>query len=522
MAQAVVYSRTMARLIVPITSSTKEQVLTDCCRARECGADMVELRLDYLPPLRHEDLAAIRRAAPDLQLLVTPRSPREGGVWEADDSTRIDRLRQVVEGADAIDLELDTWVRSQDLLETEIRPHCASRFLILSAHDFQGRPRDLARLIERMNTMEECQVVKVAFTARHISECFELFDLMYANIKPVIAVAMGDAGVITRILAKRFPRSFGTFASLERGRESAPGQLTIDELKRLYRWDALSLETAVYGVIGYPVGHSMSPAIHNPAFEAAGLDAVYVPLLIEPTYEHFEDFLREALARPWFGLAGCSVTIPHKANALKFARQRQAEIEPLAERIGAVNTLTFRDGRVRAHNTDYAGALDALTAGMGCSRSDLAGIEVAVLGAGGAARGIVAGLRDCGARVTIYNRTLERARELADEFDCKAAPLTEAVRAGTKVIINATSIGMHPHVEASPLAADRLRPDMTVFDTVYNPLSTKLLREAGQVGCRTVDGVCMFVNQAAAQFEIWTGLRAPRDLMRQAVLARLA
>lgn len=522
--------RNMTRLIVPLTSTTAEQARADLKQALEAGAELIELRLDYLADLTADDIAALRRMAGDeIPLLLTARCREEGGVWDADETHRMSRLIDLAPHGDLCDIELATWERSANVrqkIELALQRlrggnrDGASARLVLSSHDFQQRPANLCRIVETMNGVGECGVAKIVFAARHISETFELFDLMHSNPKPILAIAMGEAGVITRILAKKFG-AFGTFASLGQGRESAPGQVSIEQMKNVYRWDAINRDTAVYGVIGHPVGHSMSPAIHNAAFDRCGINAVYVPLLIEPSYDHFVDFLRHALDRDWFDLRGCSVTIPHKANAIKLVHALSGYIEPLAARIGAVNTLTFGDGKIAAHNTDYAGSLDALTGAMGCTRADLKGLSAAVLGAGGAARALVAGLCDCGCRVTIYNRTPERAKELADDFRCTAAPIDERVRAGTQIVVNATSIGMHPKSDDTPLPADRMHPDMVVFDTVYNPIETRLLREAKQVGCRTADGVAMFVNQAAAQFERWTGKTAPRERMREVVVARL-
>ena len=195
--------------------------------------------------------------------------------------------------------------------------------------------------------------------------------------------------------------------------------------------------------------------------------------------------------------------------------------EPLADKIGAANTViierraTSDERRLSAYNTDYAGALDAITQGMGIERTDLRGVPVAVVGAGGVSRAIVAGLTDAGARVTIYNRTLERAQELAVDFHCLAAGLDELSRLDTKLLINCTSIGMHPHVDATPVPAERIKPDMAVFDTVYNPAETLLLKQAKDKGAQTIDGVAMFVNQAAAQFRLFTGRDANPVLMRR-------
>jgi shikimate dehydrogenase len=215
-------------------------------------------------------------------------------------------------------------------------------------------------------------------------------------------------------------------------------------------------------------------------------------------------------------------------------------IEPLVARIGAANTLVIgwqrqaklADGldasvtspvktgcqrRLAGYNTDYAGALDAVTAGMGIERQDLRDMPVAVVGAGGVSRAIVAGLTDAGAKVTIYNRTQARAQELAVEFGCESAGLDGLSHLGAKLLINCTSIGMHPHVDATPVPAEYIRPDMTVFDTVYNPAETLLLKQARAQGATTIDGITMFVNQAAAQFKLFTGQPANRSVMRNVV-----
>ncbi len=208
-------------------------------------------------------------------------------------------------------------------------------------------------------------------------------------------------------------------------------------------------------------------------------------------------------------------------------RRKGGFIEPLADKIGAMNTLlierraTSDERRLQAYNTDYAGALDAITQGMGIERRDLRGVPVAVVGAGGVSRAIVAGLTDAGANVTIYNRTVERAQELAADFGCRAAGLDDLPHLDAKLLINCTSIGMHPHVNATPVPAGSLKPDMAVFDTVYNPAETLLLKQAKAKGVKTIDGVAMFVNQAAAQFRLFTAESANVERMRDVVLESL-
>jgi 3-dehydroquinate dehydratase/shikimate dehydrogenase len=310
-----------------------------------------------------------------------------------------------------------------------------------------------------------------------------------------------------------------TFASIDEQTATAPGQLTIAQFKDLYRYDSIDPDTQLFGVIADPVGHSLSPAIHNACFAQMNMNRLYLPLLVQGGQDRFDSFLRSALLRKWLHVRGFSVTIPHKENALRFARQSGGFIEPLAEKIGAVNTLIITtDGRLKAYNTDYAGALDAITAGMGIASPDLSGLSVAVIGAGGVARAIIAGLSDARAKIRIYNRTVEKAQRLAKDFGCESAGLEELPNLDAKLVINCTSIGMHPNIDESPLPDGCLTKDMTVFDTVYNPAETLLLKQAKQAGAKTIDGISMFVNQAASQFKLFTGADADPRLMRKTVV----
>ncbi|MCP4375728.1 MAG: shikimate dehydrogenase, partial [bacterium] len=389
--------------------------------------------------------------------------------------------------------------------------------IISSHHDFETCPDDLDQQAEKLDA-SPAAVNKIAFNTTNPADTLRAFDVVRNSSKPTIALAMGDTGLASRILAGKFG-AFGTFATLAEDMASAPGQPTVSELRELYRWDAINAETELYGVIGCPVGHSMSPAIHNAAFGAAGVNGVYVPLLIEPGSENFNNFLEALLARPWLGWRGLSVTIPHKHNALEFVGEENCD--PLAVRIGAVNTITISpEGTLRGDNTDYAAAIDALCDTMGIERQGLAGREVAVLGAGGAARAIVAALTHYNASVSVYNRTVSRAEALAGEFGASSAGLDAAANMQAEIVINCTPIGMHPQVDASPL--EQIPASVKVlFDTIYNPIGTQLLAMARKAGCLSVTGVDMFVNQAVAQFETWTGKQAPRDVMREVVMNKL-
>ncbi len=495
-------------LICTLTGATVPAMLADLAAAAKAGAQAVEFRLDYLAdPPDEADLKALLADAP-VKTIATYRPVRQGGHYDGDEADRLAILRKAAElGADYVDIEDD--------VPPSAWPAGA---VIASNHDFAGCPRDLDAIAARLEASPAAVNKKVAFAAAGPEDALRAFDVLRGSRKPAIALAMGVSGALSRILAAKFG-AFGTFASISEGHESAPGQLTLAEMRDVYRWGEIGPATAVYGVVGCPVGHSMSPAIHNAAFAAAGVDAVYVPLRIEPGAENFRRFMDALLARPWMDWGGLSVTIPHKQNALGYVGP--ANCDELACRIGAVNTITFSpDGALRGDNTDYGAALDALCRAMGTRREDLSGRTVAVLGAGGAARAIVAALRHYRAKVTIYNRTVARGEALAEEFGCTAVGMDAAAGLAAEILINCTPIGMHPAAHASPIEA--IPPSVkVVFDTIYNPIRTRLLARAESAGCLTVSGLEMFVNQAVAQFELWTARPAPADVMRKVVLERL-
>jgi 3-dehydroquinate dehydratase/shikimate dehydrogenase len=256
----------------------------------------------------------------------------------------------------------------------------------------------------------------------------------------------------------------------------------------------------------------MSPAIHNAAFAHLGLNKIYLPFRVEDVVAFVESFKT-------IEVKGYSVTIPHKeavAGALD-------EIDEMAQKIGAVNTVAERKGRLIGYNTDSSAAIASLTqaAGEGRKEALLFGKRVVVLGAGGAARALVFGLRQCGAKVTILNRTVKRAKRLAEEVGVEWGPLSEGSKIKMDILVNATSVGMYPEVDEMPVGEGVFYPGLIVFDMVYNPLETRLLREAKEAGCRCITGLDMFVEQARQQFELWTGKEAPSGLMRRIVLERL-
>lgn len=497
-------------LICSLASRDAEAMRRDIADALTDGADGVELRLDALDaPPSDDELRELIASAGERTVVVTFRPQREGGEYKGDEDARLATLRRAAElGATFTDVEYD--VPAQDWPGGRI---------IVSRHDFRGVPEDLGRIAKDMES-SPAEIKKIAFMGFGPEDSLRALDVLRAGRKPTVALTMGEAGALSRIAAGKFD-AFCCYAAATAGSEAAPGQLTVRDLRQTYRWDAVGAETRLFGVIGCPVAHSMSPAIHNTAFDATGYDGLYVPLRIEPGRENFCRFMDGLLARPWTDWRGLSVTIPHKEHALEYVGTDGCD--ELCRRIGAINTITIDDGGVlRGHNTDYAAAIDTLCAAMGIERDALAGRKIAVLGAGGAARALVAALTHYQADVTIYNRTVSRAEQLAGEFGASAAELSQAGDTDAKILINCTPIGMHSHDSAgqSPLAklSDGVK---VVFDTIYNPPETPLLVQARDAGCTCVSGLEMFVNQAAEQFGIWTGLPAPRDAMREVVVARL-
>ena len=484
-------------LCVPITAGTNEAAILDMHKAEEV-ADIVELRLDYI----HEvDLGRLL-AHKSLPVIATCRPVREGGRFSGGQSSRLRLLQDACRlGADFVDIELEAW--------SDFNPEGRTK-RIISYHNLKETPANLEDIGKRMMSTD-ADIIKLATMANSISDNLAIFGLLKKSQRPMIALCMGEEGIISRILAPQFG-SFLTFASLSEGKESAPGQIPATELKSLYRFEEINEKTEIYGVIGNPIAHSMSPAIHNAAFGRLGLNKVYLPFRVEDVVEFIEAF--KAIE-----VKGYSVTIPHKEGVLAALD----EVDELAQKIGAVNTVAERGRRLFGYNTDSSAAICSLEGALGESLkgTSLSGKRVVVLGAGGAARAIVFGLSQCGAKVTILNRTVGRAERLAEEVGAKWGPLPDVSKMKMDILVNATSVGMYPEVDETPVSKDIFRPGLIVFDMVYNPLETRLLREARGAGCRCITGLEMFVEQAKEQFGLWTGKEAPARLMRQVVLERL-
>jgi len=351
--------------------------------------------------------------------------------------------------------------------------------------------------------------VKIVTYANDITDNIRIFELLKSAKVPTISFCMGELGYISRILISKFG-GFLTFASLEKGKESAPGQLTISELSNIYHFKEINRETKLYGIIGNPVSHSMSPAIHNAAFSEKVLNNIYVPLKIAD----IDTFMRECRKMDFQGF---SVTIPHKESVLPFLD----DIDHTASKIGAINTIVNQNGKLIGYNTDCMAAVMGLECSLKETGETLNNKRISIIGAGGAARAIAFGLKEKGCDITIFNRTIERAEKLSHDVQCRFESFEEIHKLDSDILINTTSIGMFPDVNQTPVPKNILKEGMIVFDAVYNPIETRLLREANENGCHTVNGLSMFINQAAEQFRLWTNIDPPKGLMSKVVKERL-
>ncbi|MCL6566581.1 MAG: shikimate dehydrogenase [Acidobacteriia bacterium] len=467
----------------------------------------VELRLDWLRSRRQILLllAALARRRLRATCIATCRRRVAGGRFVGSPTAQLELLRRAVAaGCHWCDVEIETAAR---LGAADLRRRLAPARCLISFHDFAGTPRRLAALSARLERGGG-SAVKLATRCDGLRDGLRLLALAHRH-RRVVAVPMGERALPLRVLALRAGSALAYAAA---GEPTAPGQLTLEEMRYLYRADQLDRRTRVYGLIGDPVAHSLSPLLHNTGFRVRRINAVYLPFLVPAAAGSagLRDFLA---AVPVLGIRGFSVTIPHKERILEYLDG----CDPLAEQIGAVNTVVVRGtGQLYGYNTDYVGVLRALH-----SRSvDLASCRVLICGAGGAARAVAFALAQAGAQVAICARRPAPARRLARAVGGEIIPRMRLAREFFDAIVNATPVGMHPHVHESPLALRELNCRI-VFDLIYRPMQTKLLALAARRGIETISGAEMFVAQGVAQWEIWMGERAPERQMRAAVLAAL-
>ncbi|MFT5525665.1 MAG: 3-dehydroquinate dehydratase/shikimate dehydrogenase [Pirellulaceae bacterium] len=463
----------------------------------EQGAQLVELRLDYLT--RDVNLKRLVNERP-CPIIITVRREQDGGRWVGNEPARQMLLRSAIaDGVEYVDLEED--------IANEI-PRFGKTKRIVSLHNFRETPENLEEIHARLAS-KDADIVKLATMAHHPHDTLRMLKLIKNADIPTIGICMGDIGTPSRILAGKYGAPF-TYATFHQERALAPGQLSYGQMRDIYHYTRINADTDVYGVIADPIGHSLSPLIHNASFSHMGMNRVYVPFRVPR--EDLAIFMQDCQQ---LGIKGLSVTIPHKEEVLRFL----TKVDGAVRGIGAANTVVFNDNEVLGFNTDYRASMDSIDKATEVKENEtpLAGKVAMVLGAGGVAKAIAFGLKRRGADVVITSRTLERARLLAQSLDCRAVDWSIRTQIKPEILVNGTPVGMHPNVDESPFDRRYLRPKMVVFDTVYNPEQTLLIKEARQQNCTVITGVDMFVGQAALQFKLFTESEAPSELMRNEV-----
>ncbi|MBI1831254.1 MAG: shikimate dehydrogenase [Planctomycetes bacterium] len=492
-------------IICAVIGRTRHRMMqAEIQEAAKQGAKLIELRLDFLAKPPDFKRLLTNRPCP---MIATLRRPSDGGRFAGSEEQRFMLIRQaVVAGFDFIDLEHDIIKKI---------PRFGKVRRIVSYHNIQGIPENLEAIHEAM-CAEDADIVKIVVTAQQPSDNLRLLALLRKASKPTVAFCMGDLGTCSRVLGLRMGMPF-TYAAFNKERQIAPGMLSYQEMQKIYRVESVNGDTKVFGVIGDPVSHSHSSLIHNAALEKLGINAVYLPFRV-PRGE-LPAFLKSFREIP---VEGYSVTLPHKEAAAKLAQDKDESVTTM----GAANTLVATEADFRAVNTDAQAALDSLQAhlpsGPDGKPVPLASRSVLIVGAGGVARAIAFALRKENVPMTLTNRTPERGEKLATDVGCRFVDWAARHNVECDTVINCTSVGMHPNIDDSPIHHSFLKAGLFIFDTIYTPETTKLIREAQARGCQVLTGVDMFVRQAALQFEIFTGQPAPLELMTNVVRQALS
>jgi 3-dehydroquinate dehydratase / shikimate dehydrogenase len=488
-------------LCVTIGRSRHKYMIAEYHHLSSIGAELVEMRLDYIG--RAIDLRRLlaEKGAP---IIATCRRREDGGRWMKTEQERLMILRSAIAaGVDYVDLEEDVAASI---------PRYGKTKRIVSLHNFEETPENLAEIHQRLASLD-ADIVKIATMANSFTDSIRMLQLLKTAKIPTIALCMGELGTITRVLGLSYGSPF-TYTTMTTERKIAPGQITFDTMKQVYRAHEINAETKIFGVVADPVAHSLSPLIHNAAFAHDKLNYCYLPFRIPPNeLGLFMEWCKRS------GIGGLSVTIPHKEAALEIVD----EAESAATGIKAINTVIFSQDSIAGYNTDYRAAMDCINVALDKKNivgdDRLRGRGVLVLGAGGVSRAIAYGMRQKGAIVAIASRSLDRSEQLANDLNCRAVPWESRYDIKPGIIINGTPVGMHPNVDETPYAKEKLAQlmgtsdNLIVFDTVYNPEQTLFIKDARNLGCHVVSGVEMFIRQAAYQYKLFTGRDAPANVM---------
>jgi len=498
-----------------ICISLCEKTVSALQRAIEGAAtvsDFVELRLDCLDADELENglpilLQTLEQSG--CKSILCLRAADQDGRGAFDIETRRSFWSREFPSDNFLDIELDL-VEAFDLRTLDERQAIPWQKVICSQHDFAGLPPELVKLYERM-AATPARILKIAVQANDALDCLPVFQLLaraQRDSRELIAIAMGTAGIATRVLGPS-RGSFLTFASMDQALPTAPGQISVGALKDIYRIDQITEHTDIYGLLGFPVSHSLSPQIHNAAFGKVDRNAVYLPFEVRDVAGFIKRMIHPQTRELDWPMRGLSVTSPHKVRVMDHLDW----IDPIATQVGAVNTLVAAGEALHGYNTDVAGFIKPLRQRLG----DLRDARCAVIGAGGSASAVLWGLKESGAITTVFARDLSKVSELAERFGASWQSLHGAQFAGFDVVVNATPLGTTgPSVNETPATSAELNGAGLAYDLVYNPTETRFLREANAAGCEILGGLQMLVAQAAEQFRLWTGEEPLHEVMLEA------
>jgi 3-dehydroquinate dehydratase/shikimate dehydrogenase len=486
--------------------------LEDAIAAVAEVCNLIEVRLDCLEPLELETGASLITKVlgkSACESILTFRPAEQGGRRQLDDEARQAFWSDAIFSESLFDVELDLAERFNSTGNSSPLP-IDWRRTICSQHDFAGVPRNLDQIYDRL-AGTPARILKIAVLANDATDCLSVFRLLErarSEGREMIAIAMGTAGMATRILGPS-RGAFLTYASRESETATAPGQISARELREVYRIENIDQQTQVFGIIGMPVSHSVSPRMHNAAFAAVGRNAVFIPFEVRDVKSFIKRMTSPRTRELDWDVRGLSVTAPHKSSVM----EQLDWVEPAAQEIGAVNTIIIEGDEIRGYNTDTRGFITPLVQKLG----DLREARCAVIGAGGAAKAALWALQQAGAKATLFARNATKANSLAERVGVASMGLAEASFEGFAVVINATPLGTAGQFQGeTPATSQQLRGARLAYDLVYNPIETRFLREARDAGCETLGGLAMLVAQATEQFGLWTGEAAPEDVMSAA------
>ncbi len=501
------------KICVSVCAETADELIEQIKRAEDL-ADVIEIRFDCLEESEinnfYSKLGHQWQINEKIPLITTFRAKEQGGFRDLTQEQR-DYFWNSGNEIGWIDCE-------EDIIEDSWYWLWDKR--ICSHHDFSEVPQNLVQIYERLK-LTEADIIKIAVQADEITDTIEIWKLLEkakSENKQIIPIAMGEAGKWTRILGLAHG-AFMTYAALDAGSETAPGQVSVKDLIEIYRVKELDENTDVYGILGDNTSYSMSPYIHNAAFKFHKLNAVFIPLQVNNLDEFISRIIKPETREIELNFKGFAVTIPHKQTIIKHLDS----IDEIAKTIGAVNTVKITGGKLYGYNTDADGFIEPLLK----LYSDLKNAKVAVLGAGGAARACIYALKQNGAEVTIFARDLTKSKNLAEEFQVNLSEFSTlnsqlSTLKDFDILVNTTPLGMKGKAEGeTPVTAGQMQNLKLVYDLIYTPFQTKLMEEADKAGVPKIGGLAMLIAQAMKQQKIWTGKDAPMKEMSRAALRKL-